>query len=84
MFNIIGLACVGVIWVVSEPTIRLRRWLVKENTMLFRLLECTMCSTFHIYFWSNLILTGQVDILGSSISAVLAEILYQKLNNGTI
>lgn len=84
VFNIIGLACVGVIWIASEPTIRLRRWLVKENTMLFRLLECTMCSSWHIYFWHQLFTHQTIDILGASICAIISEYIINKLNSGSI
>jgi hypothetical protein len=82
-FEIIGLACVGVLWICSEPTIRLREFILRNHQGFFRrLLECAMCSTFHIYFWYQLFYYGNIDIIGSSICAVISEILYQKLNNG--
>lgn len=83
MWTIIGFACVGVLWITSEPTIRLRNWLLGNHQGIFRrFLECAMCSTFHIYFWTQLLWLQNIDILGASICAVLSEILYQKLNNG--
>lgn len=82
-YTIIGLACIGVLWINAEPSIRFRNWLLGSHQGIFRrLLECCMCSTWHIYFWSQLLMTHNIDILGASICAVLAELISQKLNNG--
>jgi hypothetical protein len=82
MLEIIGLACVGVIWCASEPTIRFRNWLLGSHQGIWRrFLECAMCTTFHIYFWYQLLWFQNIDIIGASICAVLSELLYQKLNN---
>jgi hypothetical protein len=78
---IIGLAAVGVMWVASEPTIRLRMFLFKKDTTWwFRLLECAMCSSFHIYFWYKLFVYHDIDIIGASLCGILSELIYQKLN----
>ncbi len=83
MWTIIGFACVGVLWIASEPTIRLRNLILRTHQGIWRrLLECAMCSTFHIYFWYQLFVFQNIDILGASICAVLSEILLQKLNSG--
>lgn len=83
-YTIIGLACIGVLWVNSEPTIRLREFILGNHQGVFRrLLECAMCSTWHIYFWSQLLYTGNIDIVGASISAVIAELINRELNNGS-
>lgn len=85
IINIIGFACVGVLWIVSEPTIRLRNWIFKgKNNMISRLLGCAMCSTFHIYLWTQLIVTHEFDILGAAIASVLAEFISRKLNSGSV
>jgi hypothetical protein len=80
---IIGYAAVGVIWIVSEPTLRLRS-LYKKNDWFMRLMNCAMCSTFHIYFWSQLFMTSNIDILGASISAIISEFVVRKLNEGSL
>lgn len=83
MLEIIGIACIGVLWICSEPTIRLRNWILGRHQGIWRrLLECAMCSSFHIYFWYQLFWFQNIDIIGASICAVLSEILLQKLNTG--
>jgi hypothetical protein len=83
IYEIIGLAAVGVIFTQSEPTIRLKDFILKSHQGIFRrLLECTMCSTWHIYFWFILISQCRIDILGASICAVLAELIANKLTSG--
>jgi len=83
MLEIIGLACIGVLWISSEPTIRLRNFLLGKHEGIFRrLLECAMCSTWHIYFWYQLLWFQSIDIIEASICAILSEILLQKLNTG--
>ncbi len=83
--RIIGFSAIGVMWIVSEPTIRLRNWMLGNHQGIFRrLFECAMCTTFHIYFWYNLICYQNLDIIGASICAILSEIILQKLNSGKI
>lgn len=81
--TIIGFAALGVIWIVSEPTQRLRS-LYKRNDWFMRLINCAMCSTWHIYFWSQFVMTGSPDPLAASISAVLAEFISRKINSGSL
>lgn len=83
MYEIIGLAAVGVLFSVSEPTIRLRL-LYKRNDWFMRLINCGMCSSWHIYFWYILLTEGRVDILGASVAAILAEFVVRKLNEGSL
>jgi len=52
--------------------------------MISRLLGCAMCSTFHIYLWTQLIVTHEFDILGAAIASVLAEFISRKLNSGSV
>jgi len=78
---IIGIAAIGVMWIASEPTIRLRRLILKnETTWYFRLLECAMCSSFHLYFWYKLFAFNQIDIIGAALCGIISELIYQKLN----
>jgi len=81
--TIIGYAAVGVMWINAEPTIRLRS-LYKKNDWFNRLINCCLCSTFHIYLWSQLFMTGNIDILGASVSAILAEFISRKMNEGSL
>lgn len=79
---VLGLAAIGVLWVASEPGIRLKDWVLGRHQGVFRrLLECAMCSTFWIAILYNLIWLDTLDLFTSSCSAVLAELVYQKLNN---
>lgn len=81
-YTIIGLASIGVLWINSEPTIRLREFILGKHQGVFRrLLECCMCSTFWISVIYLLVCGQQFDLLLVSSSAVLAEIISQKLNN---
>jgi hypothetical protein len=83
VISLVGWSCVGVLWIASEPCIRLRNFILRKHQGVFRrLLECAMCSSFHLYFWFQLLYFGNIDILGASICAVLSEILLQKLNGG--
>ena len=81
--DVIGFAAVGVMWIVSEPGKRLRD-LYPNDDWLFRLMSCAMCSSWHIYFWSQLFMNWRVDILGASICAIIAEFVVRKLNEGSI
>lgn len=83
MYEIIGLAAVGVLWIISEPGIRLRS-LYKRNDWFMRLINCGMCSSWHIYFWYMLLICGKVDILGASVAAILAEFVVRKLEGGSL
>lgn len=81
-YTIIGLACIGVLWINSEPTIRLRELILGNHQGVFRrLLECAMCSTFYIATLYLLLCGQQFDLLLICSSSVLAELLSQKLNN---
>ncbi len=81
MLEIIGLAAIGVMWINAEPMIRLREF-YKSDDWFMRLINCCLCSTF----WISMIYFGifyfRVDIMSSSIAAVLAEILCRKINSG--
>lgn len=82
-YTIIGLACIGVIWINSEPTIRLRG-LYKKDDWFMRLINCAMCSTFWIAVLYNILWYQNLDLFMACLSAVLAELISQKLNSGTI
>ncbi len=77
IYEILGIACVGVLWINSEPTIRLRS-LYKTEDWFFRLINCCMCSTF----WIGLALS--FDIYTASISSILAEFICRKINSGSL
>ena len=83
LWTIIGLASVGVLYICSEPTIRLRNFILGKHQGIFRrLLECAMCSSFWIAFLYKMIWFQQLDIFTAASAAVLAELIVQKLNNG--
>lgn len=77
ILEILGLSTIGVLWINSEPTIRLRS-LYKKNDWFSRLINCSMCSTF----WISLVVTQNLYV--AAISSVLAEFISQKLNSGTL
>jgi hypothetical protein len=80
ILNIIGFSCIGVLIVISEPTTKLRNFILgKHNGYLRRLLECAMCFTFNLYLFYHLIVNGDINILHAAISAIIAEIIYNKL-----
>jgi hypothetical protein len=83
MIEILGLACVGVLYINSEPTTRLRS-LYKKNDWFMRLINCCLCSSFWISIIYHLIVYGSPYILASSIVSVLAELISQKINSGSI
>jgi hypothetical protein len=83
MIEILGLACVGVLYINSEPTTRLRS-LYKRNDWFMRLINCAMCSSFWISIIYHLVIYCEPYILVSSIVSVLAELISQKLNSGSI
>jgi hypothetical protein len=83
MLEIIGLACIGVLFICSEPTIRLRNWILGKHQGIWRrLLECAMCSTFYIAILYKFIWFQEFDLLFAATCSVLAEIITQKLNGG--
>ena len=77
MLEIIAIACIGVLWINSEPTIRLRQ-LYKTDDWFNRLINCCLCSTF----WIGLIITQSIYI--AAISSVLGELLCKKLTSGSL
>lgn len=83
MIEILGLACVGVLYINSEPTTRLRG-LYKRNDWFMRLINCAMCSSFWISIVYHLVVYSSPHILASSIVSVLAELISQKLNSGSL
>lgn len=80
---VLGLACITVLFVNSEPTIRLREWIYKKiykckdyNKWHYRLLCCCLCSGLYIG------LIGTMgDILLAPIVSILAELISKKLNS---
>lgn len=85
IFNIIGFACIGTLWIVSEPGIRLRELITGDRFNTFtRLINCGMCSSFHIYFWWQLLINFQIDILGAAVVSILTEFIIRKLEGGTL
>ena len=83
---VIALACIAVLFVNSEPTIRLREWTYKTiykcksyNVWHYRLLCCAMCSGLYIGLIGLMIVGG--DILLAPVVSVLAELISKKLNN---
>ena len=82
IIKLIAFACIGVLWVVSEPTILLREWLFGvRNNFFTRLINCSMCSSFHIYFWYELLINNHFDIGGAAIVAIIAAIIDKTIND---
>ena len=82
-YTIIELACIGVLWINAEPTIRLRS-LYKRDDWFNRLINCCLCSTFWIAILYNLIWLQQLDLFMAASASVLGELICKKLNSGTI
>lgn len=82
LLNLIGLACIGVLWINAEPTIVLRNRIYKwwygcrefDHKWHWKLINCALC----ISFWIGIIFTW--SILQAAIISVLAEILHKKIN----
>jgi hypothetical protein len=83
MWSIIGIAAVGVMWINAEPTTRLRS-LYKNNDWFSRLINCCLCSTFWISIFYNLLWYQSLDLFAASLSAIIAEFICRKLNQGSI
>lgn len=81
MLEIIAIACVGVLWISAEPTIKLRNF-YKTDDWFLRLINCCLCSTFWIAILYKLIWFQQLDVLFAATASVLAELLCKKLSNG--
>lgn len=89
IWNIILIAAIGLLWISSEPTYLLREWICKkiygcnfERTMLWRLLECTMCSTFWIYILYKLLSDFSIQIGEAAVCSILAELIDRRLKKG--
>jgi len=83
--EILGISCIGVLWICSEPTVRLRNWCLGNHDGIFRrMLECAMCSTFWISVIYNLIWLNSFDLFFISITSILAELICRKLNWGNL
>lgn len=83
MLEIIGLACIGVLWINAEPTIRLRSYYKKED-WFFRLINCCLCSTFWISLTYKLVCYQQFDLLFAATCSVLGELICKKLTEGKL
>ena len=85
ILEILGVAAIGNLWIHSEPTIRLREFILNGHDGIFRrLLECAMCSTFYIATIYSIIWLGSFDLLFISTTSILAELVSRKLNSGSI
>lgn len=85
IMRLVGIASMGFLFVAAEPMIMIKTWLFNhiykkdyEGMMIWRLLNCALCSGFYI----GLAITQ--DILSASIIAVVAEMIYQKLSSGKL
>jgi hypothetical protein len=76
------IAAVGVMWINAEPTQRLRS-LYKKNDWFNRLINCCLCSTFWIYIVVSASLS-QFNIGEACISAIIAEFICRKINEGSL
>jgi hypothetical protein len=83
MLEIIGLACIGVLWINAEPTIKLRS-LYRRDDWFMRLINCCLCSTFWIALIYKLIWFQSLDIFTASCASVLGELICRKLTEGKL
>lgn len=81
MLEIIGLACIGVLWINAEPMIRLKS-LYKRDDWFSRLINCCLCSTFWIALIYKLVWFQSLDLFVASCAAVLGELICRKLIAG--
>lgn len=82
IWYIISISAIGVMWSNSEPTTMLREVYIKDkSSWYYRLLSCCLCSTFHISFWTTLIVEHDINIGSACISAIIAEFISRKLNS---
>lgn len=83
LYYIIGLACVTVLWINSEPTIRFRNRFLKNDSYIKRMSECALCSGFWIYLLF-MIINSQSFLIGyvieASITSIIAELINRRLN----
>lgn len=85
ILEIIGISCIGVLFINAEPTIRLRNWILgKHEGFWRRLLECAMCSTFWIALTYKLIWFQSFDLLFAATCSVLGELICKKLTEGSL
>lgn len=80
IYEIIGLACLTNLLLLAEPVNLLYDVLFKKNNYFKRMLTCALCSGFWIYLVYQMIATGTIDLMGASISAIVAELINRKLN----
>lgn len=88
VLKLVGLSCLTILFVISEPSVLLKRFLgfreeeygkygvIKQ--FFFRLITCTLCSGF----WIGLIFTQ--SIFYASIVSVVSELITNKINNGKL
>lgn len=77
VITILGLASITNLLVHSEPTMRLRNFLLRNHSGFFRrLLECALCTGF----WIGLAFTFNIYL--AAIISVVAEFISRKLNSG--
>jgi len=81
IIKLIGIASMGFLFVASEPMILIKTWFFTQvykgdytRLMIWRLLNCCLCSSF----WIGFAITQ--DILSASIISVISEMIYQKLS----
>jgi len=80
LINLVAWAALNALWIVSEPGIRFRSWLVGDRFNWFvRLINCGMCSGFWFYFLWHIFINGRVEVLGAAFVAVLTEFIVRKL-----
>ncbi len=84
-YDIIWMSCLSVLFVVAEPIILAREYVLRQGcnfskTKEFfnRLFSCAMCSGF----WISLILT--MDIQMAVIISITSEFLYRTISSGKL
>jgi hypothetical protein len=83
MIEIIGLACISILFVSSEPLILLKRYIgfkeeeydnwSEEKRFIFRLITCVLCSGF----WIGLL---TFSLYKAAIISILAEYIHKQIS----
>lgn len=79
LITILGLASITNLWIHSEPTYRLRNYILGNHQGLWRrLLECAMCCGF----WIGLIFTWNIYL--AAIISIVSEFMCRNLSGGRL
>lgn len=85
IIKLLGISAMSFLFVAAEPMILIKTWFFNAiykgdytKLMIWRLLNCCLCSSF----WIGFAITH--DILSASIISVISEMIYRKLSGGSL